>query len=654
MSGDKETNLFKLIIIIVYWIGFMAYKNLQEFIDLLEKAGELKRISTPVSTQLEISEITDRISKNRGPALLFENTTFDFPVLINAFGSEKRMCLALGVRDFDEIGEEITNLMKGLTGPKAGLVDKLKMLPALREIASWMPKERKGKGSCQEVINKEPDLTKIPVITCWPLDGGPYITLPVVHTIDPETKIRNVGMYRMQVFDKNITGMHWQLHKNSARHYHEYKKLGLKMPVSVTLGGDPVYTYAATAPMPDNMDEYMLAGFLRKKKVELVKCITNDIYVPADADFVLEGYVDPAEDPVLEGPFGDHTGFYSLADYYPKFHITCITHRKKAIYPTTIVGVPPQEDEWLGKATERIFLSPIQMTMLPEVVDMVMPVEGVFHNIAIVKIKKSYAGQGRKVAHSLWGAGQMMFNKVMIVLDRDIDISDYEAVMKVMNQTVDPGADVFTAKGPVDVLDHASRKFAYGGKLGFDATDKLTEEVEVVLTGEVFVSVDKKNISKTFPEILNINDSLVKYGALVLAVKKSKVNHIPLLHHELLSKGLVKNIKFIAYTEHILDLQHFGDIAWRVANNLDPARDCFYAYDTGGRPLYSLAIDGTRKYKKYDGFEREWPNTVVHDEETIKKVDEKWAGLGLGEFIESPSLKYRKQLYPGKDVAEEV
>jgi 4-hydroxy-3-polyprenylbenzoate decarboxylase len=631
----------------------MAYKNLQEFIDKLEKEGELKRISVPVDIHLEISEITDRVSKTRGSALLFENTGYDFPLLINAFGSEKRMCLSLGVDSLDEISGQITKLMKGLTGPKAGLMDKLKMLPLLSEVSSWMPKQTGGKGACQEIINRNPDLAKLPVITCWPHDGGPYITLPVVHTIDPETKIRNVGMYRMQVFDKNTTGMHWQLHKNSARHFHEYKKLGSKMPVSVTLGGDPVYTYAATAPMPDNMDEYMLAGFLRKKKVELVKCITNDIYVPADADFVLEGYVDPAEELILEGPFGDHTGFYSLADYYPKFHVTCITHRKNAIYPTTIVGVPPQEDEWLGKATERIFLSPIQMTMLPEVVDMVMPVEGVFHNIAIVKIKKSYAGQGRKVAHSLWGAGQMMFNKVMIVLDRDIDISDYKAVLKVINQAVDPGNDVFMAKGPVDVLDHASRKFGYGGKLGIDATDKLPEEVETLITEDIFVQVDVEGIKKAFPEIHHINDTLVKTGLLILAVKKSKQGHVKWLHHSLLKKGLVKNIKFIIYTEHVIDLKHFGDIAWRVANNIDPAQDCYYTYDAGGNQMYGLAIDGTRKYPELDGFEREWPNTVVHNEETIKKVDEIWGSLGLGEFVPSPSLKYRNQLYPGEAVAGE-
>jgi 4-hydroxy-3-polyprenylbenzoate decarboxylase len=631
----------------------MAYKNLCKFIDKLEESGELVKIKTFADPFLEISEITDRISKSRGPALLFENTGYDFPVLINAFGSEKRMCLALGINKFDDFAEEILALLKDFSTPKITLLDKLKMLPALGQIASWMPKSIKGRGACQEVIMPEPDLTKLPVITCWPHDGGPFITLPVVHTKDPENGTRNVGMYRMQVFGKDLTGMHWQLHKNSARHFNAYKKLGKKMPVSVILGGDPVYTYAATAPMPDNFDEYLLAGFLRKQKVELVKCITNDLEVPSDADFVIEGFVDPTEDFIFEGPFGDHTGFYSLADYYPKFHVTCITHRKEAVYPTTIVGVPPMEDEWLGKATERIFLSPIKMTMLPEIEDMIMPVEGVFHNITIVKIKKSYAGQGRKVAHSLWGAGQMMFNKVMIVIDRDIDISNYREVLKVISQTVDPENDIFITKGPADVLDHASKKFAYGGKLGIDATDKYPDEVEERLLNDVLIKVEKGEIIKNYPEIIQINDLLKNQGLLIISVKKQKKNHIRILHKTMMENGFIKNIKFVIYAEHVLDIDDFADVTWRVANNIDPARDCFYVDDENGEKFYGLAIDGTRKYKVLDGFERNWPNTVTQSPETIKKVDEKWDQLGLGAFVPSPSQKYIKQLYPGKATAEE-
>jgi len=631
----------------------MAYKNLCKFIDKLEESGELVKIKTFADPFLEISEITDRISKSRGPALLFENTGYDFPVLINAFGSEKRMCLALGINKFDDFAEEILALLKDFSTPKITLLDKLKMLPALGQIASWMPKSIKGRGACQEVIMPEPDLTKLPVITCWPHDGGPFITLPVVHTKDPENGTRNVGMYRMQVFGKDLTGMHWQLHKNSARHFNAYKKLGKKMPVSVILGGDPVYTYAATAPMPDNFDEYLLAGFLRKQKVELVKCITNDLEVPADADFVIEGFVDPTEDFIFEGPFGDHTGFYSLADYYPKFHVTCITHRKEAVYPTTIVGVPPMEDEWLGKATERIFLSPIKMTMLPEIEDMIMPVEGVFHNITIVKIKKSYAGQGRKVAHSLWGAGQMMFNKVMIVIDRNIDISDYCEVIKVISQTVDPENDVFITKGPADVLDHASKKFAYGGKLGIDATDKYPDEVEERLVKDILIKVETAEILKNYPDVVQINKTMKNQGLLIISVKKDRKNHIRILHKSLMEGGLIRNIRFIIYAEHILDIDDFADVTWRVANNIDPARDCFFVDDENGEKFYGLAVDGTRKYKVLDGFERNWPNAVTHNIETIKKVDEKWDQLGLGAFVPSPSLKYIKQLYPGKAIAEE-
>ena len=341
----------------------MPYSSLNDFILTLEKHGELLRVKQFVSPELEIAEITDRFSKHNGPALLFENTGTGFPLLINAFGSEKRMCLALGIQNLDQVQTDIEDLFKKFVSPKNSMLDKLKMLPMLKELSSWMPKTVSRKGKCQQVVMETPDITKLPVLKCWPHDGGPFVTLPVVHTKDPNNATRNVGMYRMQVFGKDITGMHWHLHKNSARHYHEYKELGQRMPVSVTLGGDPVYTYAATAPLPDNFDEYILAGFLRKKKVTMVKCLTNDLLVPEDVDFVIEGYVDPLEDLISEGPFGDHTGFYSLEDMYPKFHITCITHREDAVYPATIVGIPPQEDAWIGKATERIFLGPIRLTL---------------------------------------------------------------------------------------------------------------------------------------------------------------------------------------------------------------------------------------------------------------------------------------------------
>ncbi|MBP9882296.1 MAG: UbiD family decarboxylase, partial [Chitinophagales bacterium] len=319
----------------------MSYRSLKQFVDELEACGELIRVKEFVDPNLEMTEIVDRFSKNAGPAILFENTGTPFPLLINAFGSRRRICLALGVKDLDDIALEIELLFKTLMKPKDNILEKLRLLPKLSQLASWMPKVRMGRGECQEVVMQHPDITKLPVMTCWPEDGGPFLTLPVINTKDPITGIRNVGMYRMQVFGPVLTGMHWHKHKVSAKHFNEYKKLNKRMPVSVALGGDPVYTYAATAPLPDNVDEYMLAGFLRKKRVELVKCLTNELEVPADADFIIEGYVDPWEDYLLEGPFGDHTGYYSLADYYPKFHITCITHKKEAIYPSTIVGIPP-------------------------------------------------------------------------------------------------------------------------------------------------------------------------------------------------------------------------------------------------------------------------------------------------------------------------
>ncbi len=632
----------------------MSYKNLSHFIQTLENAGELIRIKEFVSPHLEIAEITDRVSKSGGKALLFENTGTKFPVLINSMGSYKRMCIALGVNNLDEIGNEIEKIFLQLTSSPTSFTDKLRMLPMLSNIASWMPKVKNGKGECQEVINMQPDLSELPVLTCWIHDGGPFITLPVVNTKDPLTGKRNVGMYRMQVFDNNTTGMHWHLHKNSARHYHEYKKLNQRMPVSVVLGGDPAYTYSATAPLPDNVDEYMLAGFLRKQKVELVKCITNDIEVPNDADFVIEGYVDPMEELVIEGPFGDHTGYYSLQDYYPKFHVTCITHRKDAVYPATIVGIPPQEDAYIGKATERIFLTPIRMAMLPEIIDMAMPVEGVFHNIVIVKIKKDYPGHANKVMNALWGAGQMMFNKILIVVDGNTDIHNYTQVLNAIAKNVDPGLDIHFSKGAMDVLDHSSTRFAYGSKLGIDATIKLAEEVNAEVDKNLVPQVKAENILQLLPEIKAIK-SLHTEGLpfLLLCVEKKRKAVIRKLTAQLLEEGLISAYKAIVWMDTNVNLSNFEDVVWLFANNIDPERDAFFPLKEDGNKHAVLVIDGTRKTLEYDNFKRPWPNVVVVDDATIKAVDEKWSNLGLGELIPSPSLKYKALLFKGEAVVEE-
>lgn len=635
----------------------MAYKNQQHFIETLEKAGELVRIKEYVNPKLEITEITDRISKQYGPALLFENTGYDFPLLINSMGTEKRMAMALGVERLDDIAHDIEKLFKTMTAPKNSFIDKLKMLPQLGEIASWMPKVVSGKGDCQQVVMESPDITKFPVLTCWPEDGGPFLTLPVIQTRDPLTGIRNVGLYRMQVFGPDLTAMHWHRHKVSARHFNEYKKLGKRMPVVVSLGGDPAYAYSATAPLPDGVDEFMLAGFIRKKRVELVQCITQDMQVPADAEIIIEGYIDPEEEYIWEGPFGDHTGYYSLADYYPRFHITCITHRKNAVYPATIVGIPPQEDAWIGKATERIFLAPIKMTMVPEIVDMVLPVEGVFHNLVIVKIKKDYPGQALKVMNSLWGAGQMMFTKMMIVVDGDVNIHDNKEVAKYISANFNPASDIIFTSGPTDVLDHSCSTMAFGGKIGLDATKKLPEEINNNLDYKVlrndFKKEDVEYVKQTFTDIKDVNTILLSQGIslALVSIEKNRKNQVKELTKQIFDTVLFKNVKVVLFLEHTIDITDIADAVWRFSNNVDPKRDHFII-ETQNNTTH-IAFDGTRKTKEHDGFERDWPNILASTVETIEHIDSIWDKLGLGKFIPSPSLKYRKQLYKGGAVVKE-
>lgn len=636
----------------------MAYKNLRQFIEVLEKAGELVRIKERVNPHLEITEVTDRISKKYGPALLFENTGYDFPLLINAMGTEKRMAMALGVDQLDDIAKQIESLFNTFTTPKNSFLEKLSLLPQLGEVASWMPKNIKGKGPCQEVIMKDPDITRFPVLKCWPEDGGPFITLPVIQTKDPDTGQRNVGLYRMQVFDKTLTAMHWHRHKVSARHFNEYKKAGKKMPVVVTLGGDPAYAYSATAPLPDGVDEFLLAGFIRKKRVELVKCITQEMYVPADSDIVIEGYIDPEEELILEGPFGDHTGYYSLADYYPRFHITAITHRKDAIYPATIVGIPPQEDAWIGKATERIFLAPIKMTMVPEIVDMVLPVEGVFHNLCIVKIRKEYPGQALKVMNSLWGAGQMMFTKMMIIVDGDVDIHDNLEVAKYISANTDPATDFVFTQGPSDVLDHSCSAMAFGGKLGIDATQKFPEErTRNSSPHDVSaLNLSAADLNSRFPEIRSLNDTLLHSGIslIFLSIEKNRRGHVNETAEKILNEfPELRKVKVLVFLEHNLDISDVSDAVWRFSNNLDPKRDHRIIHSNDGNETSTIVFDGTRKSKEFDGFDRDWPNILASDETTIERIDSIWDNLGLGPLIDSPSRKYRKQLYKGGAVAEE-
>ncbi len=474
----------------------MAFKDLPEFISFLEEKGELRRIKTEADPILEITEIADRISKKKGPALLFENVKgSDFPLVINTFGSFSRMSWALGVENLDEIAERIRNLL-----PKelpSGFFEKMKGLLKLKELTRIKPKVVKN-APCQEVVLiDELNILDLPVLKCWPGDGGRFITFPLVITKNPATGKQNMGMYRLQVFDEKTTGMHWHVHHDGAANYREAVKRGKPLEVAVALGADPATIYAATAPLPSDFDELLLAGFLRKEPVEVVSCKTVDLKVPAHAEFVLEGYVDPIERR-REGPFGDHTGYYSLADDYPVFHVKCLTRKKNPIYPATIVGRPPMEDCYMGKATERIFLPFIQL-QLPEVVDFDLPLEGVFHNCAIVSIKKSYPLHASKVANAIWGLGQMMFTKIIVVVEEDVNVHDYsEVAWKVFNN-VDPERDIVFTKGPLDVLDHASNTPNYGSKMAIDATKKWKEEGytrewpdEIRMSGEIKRLVNEK------------------------------------------------------------------------------------------------------------------------------------------------------------------
>jgi len=465
----------------------MAFSSMREFADKLEASVELIRITEPVRTDLEITALANREMKapGGGKALLIEKPLLPtgkisaFPVLINAFGSEKRMAMALQVNHVDEVADQIAFLLKAK--PPKSLGEAWTLLREGFDVIYARP-ARVRSGPCKDVIVRfdqgtrpDFDLSSLPILKCWPQDGGPFVTLPTVYTQDPDTGDRNIGMYRMQIYDGRTTGMHWQMHKVAARHGKRYYETGRRMPVAVCLGGDPVMPFCATAPMPDGLDEVLLAGFLRKKSVPLVKCETIDLEVPAHSDFVIEGYIDPKEPLRAEGPFGDHTGFYTPVDDYPVFHVTCITHRHDAIYPATIVGKPPMEDLYLGQASVRLFLPVFKMNF-PEIVDMALPAEGVFHNLVFVSIRKQYPYQAYKIMHGLWGMGQMMFTKIIVVVDAHVNVHDTSDVLFHLCANIDPQRDSLLTKGPCDSLDHAPTQPNIGSHIGFDATRKLPGE----------------------------------------------------------------------------------------------------------------------------------------------------------------------------------
>lgn len=481
----------------------MAFESFRDWVHHLDRVGELRRFREPVATELEITEVADREMKapGGGKALLFERPTVNgvespFPVAINTLGSWRRMALSMGAESVEEVAAELGSLMKAK--PPTSVREAIKLLGTAIELRHARPKLVRD-GACKEVIHRFdpvatrtepwpaapgveagamgacPTLLNLPVLKCWPLDGGRFVTLPCVVTKDPDTGERNVGMYRVQIYDERTTGMHWQLQKVAARHGRRYYESRQRMPVAIFLGGDPMFPFAATAPLPDGLDEFLLAGYLRRKSVELVKCETCDLEVPADADFVIEGYIDPAEPLRDEGPFGDHTGFYTLPEPYPVLHVTAVTHRKDAVYPATIVGIPPMEDFYMGGASVKLFLPVFRMNF-PEIVDIALPAEGVFHNLVFVSIRKTYPMQAYKIMHGLWGMGQMMFTKYLVVVDDDVDVHNTREVLFRLCSNTDPQRDALFSRGPADVLDHATSEIAVGSKLGLDATRKLPGE----------------------------------------------------------------------------------------------------------------------------------------------------------------------------------
>ncbi len=622
-------------------IRIMAYSGLAGFIADLERHGELHRIKSFADPVLEITEITDRITKSGGKALLFEDTGTSFPLLINAYGSEKRINMALGGNPATAAAG-ISELLREFSSAATSLAGKLTALPKLAKLAGLLTTRTESRGRCQQVVINDPDLSILPVLKCWPFDGGRYITLPVVHTIHPETGNVNAGMYRMQILDNLTTGMHWQRHKTGAAHFEAWKKTGQKMPVTVTLGGDPVYAWAATAPLPENINEYLLAAFLRKKKVNMVRCLTNQLLVPSDADIVIEGYVDPSEDLVREGPFGDHTGFYSLADWYPRFHVTCITHARDAVYPATIVGVPPQEDAWFAEATEKIFIEPIRLAIQPEVEDFHMPSDGVAHNLLIVKIRKSYPGQGMKVISSLSGAGQMMFTKYFIVVSGDIDIRDYKSLARHVFENFDPSNDIMFFRGPLDVLDHSGTAMSFGGKVGIDATIKYPEELKDRELPQADTTQERISQSSSIftPDkpAGNYNIAMPEDGLPLLIVSAGSeppLTDVKAIREALATETFISSFRLVLLVDKMVDIKDLHMVAWQVLGNSDPVRDHYYP---APRVLF---IDGTSKACREGAYPERWPNVVTMDAETAEKVDRKWATYGFSDFIPSPSAAFR-------------
>ena len=613
-----------------------AYQNLGEFISELERAGELLRIKAPVSCDLEITHITDLASKapRGGKALLFENVRESrFPVLTNAFGSERRICMALGTDSLDGLARRIERFVR--IEPPKSLRQMAKLLPMGIDLIRFLPRKTR-KAPCQEVIYRgdEIDLSMLPVLKCWPGDGGPFVTLPVVITRSMETGRRNAGMYRLQVFDRNTTGMHWHIHKDGSHYFQEYRKARKRMPVAVAIGTDPAVTYAATAPLPRGVDEMILAGFIRQRPVQMTRCVSVDLEVPAEAEFVLEGYVDPDE-LRLEGPFGDHTGYYSLVGEYPVFHLTALTHRRNPVYAATVVGRPPMEDCWLAKATERIFL-PLLGAIHPEVRDFWMPWEGVFHNIVVMAIDKEYPGHARRIMSAVWGQGQMSFSKAVVHVDGGVSLKNPRKVFETILNNLDLESDIYITEGVLDVLDHSAPEPLFGAKIGIDATGRRPDErprpapAQRAVGGAVEIPAGEaieKSIRNTSRLLVGFHCPAidVRNRLLLLNFAKDGTTSGRSLSEKLLGKRALKAFSILVLLDSGIDLRDYSLVLWKVFNNVDPRRDILRQ---GGR----IVIDATRKGAE-DGHTRPWPDDIEMTPEVAGRVKERAKELAIEEFL---------------------
>lgn len=598
---------------------------LRAYLEELDKRNDLARIDCACSPTLEIGEIAHRVMSQRdgGKALLFSNTGTPFPLAINLYGSAQRMLTALRCSSYEELAQRIDEFIDTLTAQPKSLRSKLALMSQFARLSRIVPKRSRRAAPCQEVVMEMPDLTKLPALKCWPADAAPFITLPMVITEHPTTGIRNVGMYRMQIIDSTHAAMHWHVHKTGAAHYRAYQAMGKPMPIAVALGGDPLLAYCATAPLPEGVDEWLMAGFLRGKRVRLAAAKTVPLLVPAEADFIIEGYVDTSQELFLEGPFGDHTGFYSLPDFYPTLRVTAITHRRDAIYPATIVGVPPMEDAQIALATERIFNVPLRKTLAPEIVSFSLPTAGVAHNLSVAAVRNLYPAQAERLANLFWSTGQLMFTKYLLVVDEVINPSDWRVVLYLAAKAAHDHASFYHGYGPLDVLDHSSPKPCEGGKLLLDARG-----IAVELTRDDKLSLQEKTLANGH------RVGLLSLGSVDVACVVPTHDAVTPLHG--LAQAFLEGISapFVVFVDANAPWRNPYLLLWLTLANCAPDVDMHHVRLASGGDV--LLCDARMKCG-WPG-RRPWPNPVASDSSTIKGVDEKWPVLGLGDFITSPSL----------------